>query len=535
MTIRVSDLTAISAVIGNVMFPAVSNIAGVLTTVRANVDVIGGYLLAETSADIGAIESNLLILQGNITTLTANAATQQGLISNLQVEVASTSSNVVTLFGQVAVLTSGLSSNVSSLTGLVSAAEANITQANVGMVGYVNNATTTANIGIIGYIDQGNTIQAAAINAANLGMKGYVDSVSTLTSYGNANVKSYLGSFDGNILPSANVTYSLGSPTNQWKDLYLSGSTIYIGGAQLSVANGAIQSSLPIAANVTATNITVQGTRIEFASGGYIEEREVLDGNLQPAGYYGVSLNSSDDGIISMNALDSNAAVTSSVFVTNVAVQLNVANSIQGGDAHIWYFDNTGGVTFPDGSTQTTATDNNVVSSILDGSAVFNDIIPAEDQTFLLGNASNSWSEIYVTTTHTTNIVLGAGGEIYDANVGGYNTTFILGPDGGSLTLAAISANSAVNNYVEVNSTHANIHIYNNNTSTSKLWKFDQTGNLVFPDTTQQITAFTATFANATPASANAAGTKGDIVYDSSYVYICVATNSWIRAARASW
>jgi hypothetical protein len=56
-----------------------------------------------------------------------------------------------------------------------------------------------------------------------------------------------------------------------------------------------------------------------------------------------------------MNALDSNAAVTSSVVVSNVAVQLNVANSISGGNAHIWYFDNTGTVTFPDNTTQTTA------------------------------------------------------------------------------------------------------------------------------------------------------------------------------------
>ena len=159
----------------------------------------------------------------------------------------------------------------------------------------------------------------------------------------------------GNLVPSANVEYSLGSPTAQWKDLYLSGSTIYIGGATLSVADGAIESSLPISANLTATNITVQGTRIEFASGGYIEESEVLDGNLEPAGYYGVSLNSSDDGVISMNALDSNAAITSSVFVTNVAVQLNVANITYGESALIWYFDNTGAVTFPDATLQSTA------------------------------------------------------------------------------------------------------------------------------------------------------------------------------------
>jgi hypothetical protein len=42
----------------------------------------------------------------------------------------------------------------------------------------------------------------------------------------------------GNILPSANVTYSLGSETLQWKDLWVSGNTVYIGGSAIAVVNG---------------------------------------------------------------------------------------------------------------------------------------------------------------------------------------------------------------------------------------------------------------------------------------------------------
>lgn len=44
----------------------------------------------------------------------------------------------------------------------------------------------------------------------------------------------------GNLIPSANVTYSLGSLTNQWKDLYLSGSTIYLGNTTIKSSNGGI-------------------------------------------------------------------------------------------------------------------------------------------------------------------------------------------------------------------------------------------------------------------------------------------------------
>ena len=149
MTIKISQLGNVAAIQGNVLLPIVSNITGTLTTVQANLDQLGTYIL-------GTIPTN-------ITTLQTNAATQSDLIIGIN-------ANVVT---------------------------------------------------------------------ANLGMKGYVDSVASQSIYGNSNVKSYLtGGFDGNILPSANVTYSLGSPTRQWRDLFVSNNTIYIGGTPLSTTSG---------------------------------------------------------------------------------------------------------------------------------------------------------------------------------------------------------------------------------------------------------------------------------------------------------
>lgn len=38
-----------------------------------------------------------------------------------------------------------------------------------------------------------------------------------------------------------------------------------------------------------------------------------------------------------------------------------------------------------------------------------------------------------------------------------------------------------------------------------------------------------------TPASAAAAGVAGQVAYDSSFIYVCVATNTWTRAAIATW
>jgi hypothetical protein len=38
-----------------------------------------------------------------------------------------------------------------------------------------------------------------------------------------------------------------------------------------------------------------------------------------------------------------------------------------------------------------------------------------------------------------------------------------------------------------------------------------------------------------TPASASATGNQGDICWDSSYIYVCTATNTWKRAALTTW
>ena len=127
---------------------------------------------------------------GNITsptidTLNANALAQQTLISSLQGNATSQQSQIYTL-----------QTNAATQSDLIIGINANVTQ---------------ANLGILGYINLGNTIQSAQVNAANLaitaanvGMKGYVDSQ---TFYSNARVATYLqvGNI-ANISVAGNVT-----------------------------------------------------------------------------------------------------------------------------------------------------------------------------------------------------------------------------------------------------------------------------------------------------------------------------------------
>lgn len=68
------------------------------------------------------------------------------------------------------------------------------------------------------------------------------------------------GQVNTDIIPSANVTYSLGNTSNRWNDLYLSGSTIYLGNAQISeVGDGGVtvgNLSITTSANVVDLLIT---------------------------------------------------------------------------------------------------------------------------------------------------------------------------------------------------------------------------------------------------------------------------------------
>ena len=41
--------------------------------------------------------------------------------------------------------------------------------------------------------------------------------------------------------------------------------------------------------------------------------------------------------------------------------------------------------------------------------------------------------------------------------------------------------------------------------------------------------------ATAAPATAASAGTAGQFAYDATHIYICVSTNTWVRANAATW
>jgi len=71
----------------------------------------------------------------------------------------------------------------------------------------------------------------------------------------------------GSLIPSANATYDLGSSTNKFKDLYLSGATLYLDAATISLHSGNVQ----LSHSGNTTTIPIGGGAHTVATQSYVD------------------------------------------------------------------------------------------------------------------------------------------------------------------------------------------------------------------------------------------------------------------------
>ena len=116
----------------------------------------------------------------------------------------------------------------------------------VGTTLGVSGATTlSSTLGVTGISTlSGNVVAASGTTSTNT-------TTGALVVVGGAGISGRLNvggdiTVTGNVIPSANVTYNLGSTTGQWKDLYLSGSTIYLGSASIGTAGSSNNATLTL-------------------------------------------------------------------------------------------------------------------------------------------------------------------------------------------------------------------------------------------------------------------------------------------------
>jgi len=223
---------------------------------NANIS-IGGTSNVVVFASTGEYVSGLLSVTGNITggnilatnhtgtnvsvTGTATAAsTVGGVITGSSTSVTGTQTAASTVGGVITGSSSsvtGTQTAASTVGGVITGSSASVT-GNVTSGNVLTGGVVSATGNITGNYFLGNVFYANGITASKI--YNGTSEVNVSTSGGNANISiggtsnvavfANTGAyFNGNLVPATSNVYSLGSSTNRWANLWLTGNTIYLG------------------------------------------------------------------------------------------------------------------------------------------------------------------------------------------------------------------------------------------------------------------------------------------------------------------
>ena len=188
------------------------------------------------------------------------------------------------------------------------------------------------------------------------------------------------GIFTGNILPSANITYDLGSTSQRWKDLYLANNTIYIhtstirtdgsnliltngDGGQFIVSGNSLATSYSLA-NGTS-NLSISTTAISFGANGNANVFVISDYGINIAGTLSATGNAAVSGILTNNYYYANGQpldVGGNPGGSNTYVQFNSDGEF-GGSANLTFNSSTNLLTLTGNIAATNANLGNIVTA----------------------------------------------------------------------------------------------------------------------------------------------------------------------------
>jgi len=163
----------------------------------------------------------------------------------------------------------------------------------------------------------------------------------------------------GNIIPTANVTYSLGSADKQWKDLWVSNNTIYIGGTAVTVVDG----KLNVGGNEITPNLAAYSG--DISANNVVANSFTTVGTVGTGNIAGVYTLSAINGIFSGNVITGGILTDNYYYANGTPVSFGGSSysNVQVATYLPTYSGNVANVrlgvsgilTFPDGTTQITA------------------------------------------------------------------------------------------------------------------------------------------------------------------------------------
>jgi filamentous hemagglutinin len=242
------NLITTGNVTGSYLFGNGVNITGIFIAGST-----GGAIISGTSNVVIANSSNVTVSVAGVSNVATWTATGQYITGALSVTGALSATGNITgnhIIGNGALLT-----NINATVSNINLGTSNVTVVSpggnitVGVNGTSNvvywsstgeyitgllDVSLTANVGNL--LTNGLVSAGGNVRGGNILTGGLLSATGNITG-GNLATSGTLsigGNVTGNLLPSANLTYDLGSTTQRWKDLWLSNSTIYMGNATIS-------------------------------------------------------------------------------------------------------------------------------------------------------------------------------------------------------------------------------------------------------------------------------------------------------------
>lgn len=243
--------------------------------------------------------ANSVSIVNSLTVPTANVA-------NLNVGLLTTSGNVVVGGGlgvanQLSVARAAAFSNNVSIAGQLA----------------VNGSITFSNTLTI----QANAVVGQQLSANIVNVQGPLTTLGSVNFSNTAATVEFGARISSNILPAANNLYSLGSPDMRFKDLYISGNTLFLGSVVLSAEQG----DFTVSANMVVEGTTTYVSNAEFAAGISVAQTAVFQGNvvigsntqdvITVGGLLGSNIVPSSNGTFSLGTSNNRMAT---VFANNV-------------------------------------------------------------------------------------------------------------------------------------------------------------------------------------------------------------------------
>ena len=277
-------VTAFGAAVGNVS--SVNGLEGAVVLSTANIAETGSLYFTNARVYSNVINigyasntyvNDQLLTKANVTDLTTSNITETG------------GRNFFTNTRAISALTGGSGISIAS------------------------NGRITANISATATVSSVNGLTGdVTLSTANIAESGNLY-------YSNTRVQNYLTDIIGNVIPSTDSIYNLGSFGKRWKDIFLSGNSIYLGDAVIQAnGNAIIIPAGSTIANQTTDNIA-EGSNIYFTNDRVYSNVVLLD--------YSANAYVNDRLLTKANVTDlttANVSEVSNLYFTNARVYSNV-------------------------------------------------------------------------------------------------------------------------------------------------------------------------------------------------------------------